>query len=95
MIGQGSRAALKACGAADSATAYHRLGCPQAANAHLAEARELWQPTRTDPSGDIDRPAASLELERGRLDAAETFAAASVRRWENGVMSLAPSQPSG
>ena len=37
---------------------------------------------RTDRNGDLDQVAARLELERGRLDAAEPFAAASVRRWE-------------
>jgi hypothetical protein len=41
-------------------------------------------PTPTDPAGDLDYVAARLELERGRLDAAEQFAAASVRRWEGG-----------
>ena len=33
-------------------------------------------------AGDLDRPAACLELERGHLDAAEPFAASSMRRWE-------------
>ena len=42
----------------------------------------LWQPTPADPYGDLDRPAACLELERGHLDAAEPFAASSMRRWE-------------
>jgi hypothetical protein len=43
----------------------------------------LARPTAADPSGDLDRVAARLELERGRLDAAEPLAAASVRRWES------------
>ncbi len=38
----------------------------------------------TGSSGDLDNVAALLELERGRLDAAEPFATASVRRWEGG-----------
>jgi len=84
VVGEGSRAALEACSQADSATALARLGCWDAAYREVAKSRELWQPTRTDPGGDLDRPAACLELERGRLDAAESFAAASVRRWEGG-----------
>ena len=84
VLGLRSRAALEACADADSATAYERLGYPEAADRVLKKARELWQPTRTDPGGDLDRPAARLELDRGRLDAAEPFAVASVRRWESG-----------
>lgn len=87
VVGEGSRAALQACASADSATALGRLDYPDAprlADTALAEARELWRPTSTDPGGDLDRPAAVLELDRGRLDAAESFAASSVRRWEGG-----------
>jgi len=80
-IGEGSRAALRACGQADSATALAQMGDPAGAAAHLAEARELWQPTAADPNGDLDGVAARLALDAGRLDAAEAFAAASVRRW--------------
>ncbi|MGH4009070.1 MAG: helix-turn-helix domain-containing protein [Pseudonocardiaceae bacterium] len=79
-----SRAALEACGRADSATALARLGYWDAADAELATSRELWHPTRTDPGGDLDYVAARLQVTRGRLDAAEPFAAASVRRWEGG-----------
>jgi transcriptional regulator with XRE-family HTH domain len=74
--------AVQAWAKADSATAYAALGNPQAAYRELTTARELWQPTRTDPTGDLDSVAALLELERGRLDIAESFALASVRRWE-------------
>jgi len=81
---EGSRAALEACGRADSATALACLDCWDAADTELGKSRERWQPTRTDPGGDLDRPAALLELARGRLDAAESLAAASVRRWEIG-----------
>jgi transcriptional regulator with XRE-family HTH domain len=84
VVGQGSRAALEACGRADSATALACLDCWDAADTELGKSRERWQPTRTDPGGDLDRPAALLELARGRLDAAESLAAASVRRWEIG-----------
>jgi transcriptional regulator with XRE-family HTH domain len=74
--------AVRAWAKADSATAYAALGDPQAADRELTTARELWQPTRTDPTGDLDGVAALLELELGRLDIAEPSAAASVRRWE-------------
>jgi hypothetical protein len=82
VVGEGSRVALEACGLADSATALAALGQPEAAYRALGKSRELWYPTRADPRGDLDRPAAVLELARGRLDAAEQFAAASRRRWE-------------
>ncbi len=41
-------------------------------------------PTRADPFGDLDRPAAELEIQRGRLDVAEQLAAVSLRRWDGG-----------
>ncbi len=82
VVGEGSRAALEACGRADSATALARLGHWDAADAQLATSWELWRPTRTDPGGDLYKVAARLQVSRGRLDAAEPFAAASVRRWE-------------
>ncbi|MGH3992172.1 MAG: hypothetical protein ACRDSN_06855, partial [Pseudonocardiaceae bacterium] len=82
VIGGGSRVALQACGMADSATALVMLGQPDAAYREQGKARELWTPARDDPEGDLDRPAALLELTRGRLDVAEPLAAASVHRWE-------------
>ncbi|MGH3990963.1 MAG: hypothetical protein ACRDSN_00690, partial [Pseudonocardiaceae bacterium] len=72
--------ALQACGLADSATAFARLGHPETAYRELGHSRELWIPRGS--GGDLDRPAALLELDRGRLDAAEQFAASSVRHWE-------------
>lgn len=74
--------AVQAWAKADSATAYAALGDSRTANRELTAARELWQPTRTDPTGDLDGVAALLELERGRLDIAEPLAVSSVRRWE-------------
>jgi len=84
VIGEGSRAAVQASVQSSAAPAYERLGYSAVADADLAKARELWAPTRgdADVGGDLDRPAACLELARGRLDAAEQFAVASVRRWE-------------
>lgn len=84
VVGEGSPAALEACARADSATALVRLGHPGTADAELATALELWQATPTDRAGDLDYVSASLQLERGRLDLAEPFAVASVRRWESG-----------
>ncbi len=82
VVGPGSRAALEACTLADSAIPLARLGHFDAAYAALAQGRERWQPTPTVPVGDLGPVSAQLELERGRLDAAEDFAAGSVRLWE-------------
>jgi hypothetical protein len=85
IVFQGSPAALKATTQAESAIALaRRMGDPDGAATELARARELWQPTPADPWGDLDEVAARLELEHGRLDAAEPLAVASVRRWEAG-----------
>src|SRR6201999_4114051 len=67
---------------ADSATALDRLGDRSAADRELGKSRQMWTPARTDPTGDLDQVAGGLELARGRLDAAEPFAAAAVRRCE-------------
>jgi hypothetical protein len=77
-----TRAAVEACALADSATALDLLGDRAAADRALGKSRQLWTPSRTDPTGDLDKVGASLELARGRLDAAERFAVASVQRWE-------------
>jgi hypothetical protein len=82
VIGEGSRMAVGARAVADSATALDRLGDRETAWRWLAKAREQWRPARTDPAGDLDYVAACWEVDRGRLDAAEPFAAASVSRWE-------------
>ncbi len=84
VIGVSGRAAAQACALEESATAVALLGDPGAAVSYLGRGRDLWTPTVSDPFGDMDRPAALLELNRGRLDVAEQFAAASVRRWERG-----------
>jgi transcriptional regulator with XRE-family HTH domain len=82
VIGSIGKAAVEACARADAATAFADLGNLDAAEREIAKSRELWSPTRADPFGDLDRPAALLALRRGRLDIAESFAAVSVRRWE-------------
>jgi len=65
VVGGSGRAAVRAIALADSATALADLGEPEKADTELAEARELWQPTPADRNGDLDRPAACLELARG------------------------------
>ena len=91
VVGEIGRAAVEACARADAATALADLGELDAAEVEMATARELWSPTRADPYGDLDRPAALLALRQGRLDVAEQFAAASVRRWK-GVNQVGPTQ---
>ncbi|MGH3906597.1 MAG: hypothetical protein ACRDTE_20820 [Pseudonocardiaceae bacterium] len=85
------RRMVDACARTDSVIALLNLGEAHAADRELSKSRDLWQPTRTDPRGDQDYVAARFELGRGRLDAAEPFAAASVRRWD-GVSALRGTQ---
>ncbi|MGH3875371.1 MAG: helix-turn-helix domain-containing protein [Pseudonocardiaceae bacterium] len=82
VVGVSGRAAREACAREEAATALAHLGHLDAAGAEMARSRQLWVPTRADRFGDLDRPAALLALRRGRLDVAESCAAASVRRWE-------------
>ncbi len=84
--GHGRRNAVEAMALAHSATALVRLGDPEAAHTELAKARELWRPS--SPYGDLNRVAALLEIGKGRLDAAEPFAAASVRHQDGGASEL-------
>jgi transcriptional regulator with XRE-family HTH domain/tetratricopeptide (TPR) repeat protein len=81
--GVSTRAAVEACALADSALALERLGDQTAADRALGQARQLWTPGRTDATGDLDAVGTLLQLSRGQLDAAQEFARASVRRWEN------------
>jgi tetratricopeptide (TPR) repeat protein len=83
---QDRRNAVEATALAYSVTALARLGQHEAAKAELAKSRQLWHPS--NPYGDPDRVAALLEADRGRLDVAEPFAQASVRRWEGGASEL-------
>jgi tetratricopeptide (TPR) repeat protein len=76
------RKIVEACVQEEAAIVLARMGAAQAAYNELAMSRELWQPAHTDPWGDPNGAAACLEIERGRLDRAEPFAVASVRRWE-------------
>jgi transcriptional regulator with XRE-family HTH domain len=83
---QDRRNAVESTALAYSVTALARLGHHEAAKAELAKSRALWHPS--NPYGDPDRVAALLEADRGRLDVAEPFAQASVRRWEGGASEL-------
>jgi len=85
VVGEVGRAAVQAVVLVAEATALSGLDyseAAQSADTAMVKARELWTPTPADPYGDLDRPAACLELERGHLDTAEPFAVASMRRWE-------------
>jgi len=86
VVGVSGRAAVEAGKLVEATKALVRLGALKDAVTSLVAARDLWIPTRTDPFGDMDRPAARVEIERGRLDIAEQFAAASMRRWEGGSL---------
>jgi transcriptional regulator with XRE-family HTH domain len=82
IVAEVGRVAREACVQADLASAYADLGDFHAAEREMAIGRGLWGATRADRFGDLDRPAAVLALQQGRLDTAEALAAASVRRWE-------------
>ncbi|HEY2763934.1 MAG TPA: helix-turn-helix transcriptional regulator [Pseudonocardiaceae bacterium] len=84
VVGEVGKTALQACALEGSAEAAAMMGDLDTAVGYLMKGRDLWTPTVDDPFGDMDRPAARLELARGRLDAAERFAVASVRRWNGG-----------
>jgi len=84
VVGANGRAAVEADTLDIAATAHVGMGNYDAAAVFLAKARDLWTPSASDPFGDLDRPAAHVELSRGRLEPAERFAAASMRRWQRG-----------
>jgi transcriptional regulator with XRE-family HTH domain len=95
VLGVSSRVAVEACARADSATALELLGHPRAADTQLGESRELWLPGPADQTGDLDAVVARLQLARGRLDAAEPFAAVSLRRWQSGASQRARAAQAG
>lgn len=83
IFGADARAAVEAHVRAHSALALAFLGHSDAADAEAARVRQVWQPTASSLSGDLDIVDALRELERGRLDVAEPLAAASVQRWKD------------
>ena len=82
IVGSVGKAAVEAGAREEIANTLADMEDLDGAEREMAQARELWSATRTDLYGDLDRPAAKLALRQGRLDLAESFAAASVRRWE-------------
>jgi hypothetical protein len=84
VVAASGKAATEANVLADSAVALMLLGQHDEATRAVAKGRDLWTPTTADPFGDLDRPAAQVELHRGRLDVAHTLATASLQRWDGG-----------
>ncbi|MGH3833388.1 MAG: helix-turn-helix domain-containing protein [Pseudonocardiaceae bacterium] len=82
VVGRIGGAAVESMALEEAAQALADMEDLDGAEVQMAQARELWLPTRADRYGDLDRPAARLALRQGRLDAAEPLAAASLRRWE-------------
>lgn len=88
---QHDRTMIESCAVADSAIAYADMADVATAVTTVAKSRQLWSPTRSEPRGDQDCISARLEVSRGRFDAAEPYAVASVGRWE-GVSELRRTQ---
>jgi transcriptional regulator with XRE-family HTH domain len=65
----------------NSATAYGLLGNPQQAERCLAEADEGWAPRTAFEQAGADFTTAKIQLDLGRLDTAESFAASAVRTY--------------
>jgi transcriptional regulator with XRE-family HTH domain/tetratricopeptide (TPR) repeat protein len=65
----------------NSATAYAVMGGVDEATRCLAEAHEGWEPRFTFERGAMDSATARIQLDLGRLDAAEQFAASAVRTY--------------
>ncbi|MGH3904716.1 MAG: hypothetical protein ACRDTE_11070 [Pseudonocardiaceae bacterium] len=84
VVGPSGKVAIEATALVDSAAALVMLGDHDGATRALAKGRDLWTPTPADPFGDPDRTSARIELARKRLDVADAFAAASLRRWKSG-----------
>ncbi|MGH3911076.1 MAG: hypothetical protein ACRDRM_09630 [Pseudonocardiaceae bacterium] len=84
VVGLSGKVAIEATALVDSAAALVMLGDHDGATRALAKGRDLWTPTPADPFGDPDRTSARIELARKRLDVADAFAAASLRRWKSG-----------
>ncbi len=66
------------------AWAYAALDRPDLARRELSKAREGWAPPARFEQADMDCVTALVAVRLGQLDAAESFAAASVRRWAEG-----------
>ena len=67
-----------------SAAAYALLDRPEEAQRCLAEAREGWTPRDTYDRAGMDSTTAVIQLDFGRFDLAESFAASAVRTFGEG-----------
>jgi hypothetical protein len=67
--------------AAMEAWAYADLEQPNSARRELTKARDGWAPPDRFEQADMDYVTARVALRLDRMDVAESFAAASVRRW--------------
>ncbi len=65
----------------NSATAYALMDHPEQAKRCLAEAHEGWAPRDAFEQAGADFTTAEIQLDLGRLDTAETFAASAVRTY--------------
>ncbi|MDQ3762661.1 MAG: helix-turn-helix domain-containing protein [Actinomycetota bacterium] len=68
----------------NSATAYALLDSPDQAKRCLAAAHEGWTPRDAFERAGMDRATAGIQLDLGRLDTAEQFAASAVRTYGEG-----------
>jgi len=64
-----------------SATAYALLGLSDQAKSHLAKANDGWVPRNAFERGGMELATAGVELDLGRFDTAESFAAGAVRNY--------------
>jgi tetratricopeptide (TPR) repeat protein len=65
-----------------SATAYAQLGRADQVQRHLAQAQDGWAPREAFEPAGADLVTAKVQLELGRLDAAQMFAASAVRTYD-------------
>jgi len=65
----------------NSATAYAVMNRSNQAKSYLAEAREGWEPPDAFLHASMDRATAGIQLDLGKLDAAEHYAASAVRTY--------------
>ena len=68
----------------NSATAYALMGGRAEATRHLATAHDGWEPRDAFERGAMARATAGIQLDLGRLDAAEQFATSALRSYGEG-----------
>jgi tetratricopeptide (TPR) repeat protein len=67
-----------------SAIAYALLDSPEQAQRYLTEAHDGWAPRNAFERAGADLGTAGIQLDLGRLDTAEQFAASAVRTYDQG-----------